>query len=118
MLFKSIIALTLAAVAASQRLDNCTISLTFQASSQTNDFAETVSCVFPELSHEHCLARYRSLRVAFKAPHIGEETTTCNYAVNSSPQISVTDFLNIPAVCSMLGGKMAFANFSECIRPE
>lgn len=118
MLLKHIIVLSLAAVAASQKLDNCTVTLYFPAS-EKNDATETVSCVFPELSHTHCFSRYKSLRVAFRgSPSFGEEQKTCNYDVSSSVQISVTDFLNIPAVCSMLGGKMAYATWNECIGSE
>ncbi|KAF9899922.1 hypothetical protein EC991_008141 [Linnemannia zychae] len=118
MLFKHIIALTLAAVVASQKLDDCSVALNFPTGSE-NGVTEVVNCVFPELSHQHCLGRYRALRVAFKAKQqFGEEQTTCNYAVDSSVPISVTDFLNIPAVCTMLGGKMAFSTWIQCTSEE
>lgn len=118
MLFKYIIALTLAAVAASQKYDNCTVALYFPTG-ETRGVTKAASCVFPELSHAQCSSRNRSLRVAFRASQdFGEEQTTCNYDVSSSAQISVTDFLNIPAVCSMLGGKMTQDYGKECISSE
>ncbi|KAF9109575.1 hypothetical protein BGX27_007471 [Mortierella sp. AM989] len=118
MLMKHIIVLSLAAVAASQKLDNCTITLNFPAT-EIRDNTEAIDCVFPELSHNDCYSRFNSLRVAFRAPpNSYSETTTCNYDLISSTQLSVTDFLNIPAVCSMLGGKAVYATWNECISSE
>lgn len=117
MWLKHIIALSLVAIAMSQKLDNCTVTLNIAASSETNDFAKAADCVFPELLHEDCYDRYSSLRVAFRASPSDPypEPRTCNYYVSSKVQLSVTDFLNIPAVCSMVGGKMAYATKNECI---
>ncbi|KAI9239537.1 MAG: hypothetical protein BYD32DRAFT_410841, partial [Podila humilis] len=118
MWLKHIIALSLTAVALSQKLDNCTVTLNIAAGGHENDLAKAFDCVFPELLHEDCFDRYSSLRVAFRAPPMDNqypEPRTCNYDVSSKVQISVTDFLNIPAVCSMVGGKMTYATRNECI---
>lgn len=92
MWLKHIIALSLAAVAASQKLDNCTVSLHFTASGE-NDYAQATDCVFPELSHADCYRRYNALRAAFRAPP-SMDKKTCNYELMTDMQLSVPDFLN------------------------
>lgn len=114
-----IFALSLVAVAASQKLDNCTVSLNFP-SGESRSSLRAIDCVFPQLSHADCYKRHNSLAVAFKAADSPgyQVEETCRYDLSSNVQLSVTDFLNIPAVCSMLGGKMAYATWNECVSPE
>ncbi|OAQ35083.1 hypothetical protein K457DRAFT_121077 [Linnemannia elongata AG-77] len=113
-----IIALSLAAVAASQKFDNCTVSLNFPVDSRTA--RKAIDCVFPQLSHADCYKRQNSLAVAFKGTSSAgiQGEKTCYYDLSSNVPLSVADFLNIPAVCSMLGGEMAYATWNGCISPN
>ncbi|KAG0362254.1 hypothetical protein BG005_006240 [Podila minutissima] len=116
MLLKHLIALSLAAVAASQKLDDCVVTIRFTVGDKFS-VAKAIDCVFQELPHNDCYHRYNSLRAAFTAPS-ETDARTCSYDIVSSVHLSVTDFLNIPAVCSMLDGKAAYAKSSECISSE
>lgn len=112
---KYIVALSLAAVVASQisqPSDDCTVALGFPTIGR--DVVRTLNCVIPELSHSDCYDRANSLRVAFRAPPLDDTNgKTCSYYVVSSLQVSINDFINIPAVCSMLGGKIAYVGGSR-----
>jgi len=119
MLMKYIIALSLATIAASQMLDNCTVALGLLASG-AKDVIRAADCVIPDLSHRECYDRAQALRVAFKGPPLdGKTPISCNYYVTSGVQLSTTEFLNIPAICSMLGGKIVYAgNWGQCNSAE
>ncbi|KAF9946063.1 hypothetical protein BGZ72_000715 [Mortierella alpina] len=121
MLMKYIIALTMAAIAASQKLDDCSVALGLLASA-SGDVIRTADCVIPELTHRDCYDRAQALRVAFRGPRLdGKTPISCNYYVTSGVQLSTTEFLNVPAICSMLGGKIVFAKagaWSQCNSAE
>ncbi|KAG0087983.1 hypothetical protein BGZ92_006760 [Podila epicladia] len=121
MLIKYIIALTLATIAASQKLDDCNVALGLLASG-SGDVIRTADCIIPELTHRDCYDRAQALRVAFRGPRLdGKTPISCNYYVTSGTQLSIAEFLNVPAICNMLGGKIIFAKagvWTQCNSTE